>query len=208
MKRVFALIVALLASLSVAFAAVNVNTATQAELESLNGIGPAKAKAIIDYRTKNGPFKSLEELDKVPGVGQGTLAKIRNDVTLTGRTTVPDDAKRTEKKSAARASTREPSADDTSKSKATKTPSGGMAKDKPEPKADKKSATSGADTPGASRSTKDKPEPKADKKSATSGADTRGASRSTKESDKKAAEMNEKKSKSLKKGDTKSDASK
>ena len=58
MKRVLALIIALLASLSVAFAAVNVNTATQAELESLNGIGPAKAKAIIDYRTKNGPFKS------------------------------------------------------------------------------------------------------------------------------------------------------
>jgi len=179
MKRVFALIVALLASLSVAFAAVNVNTASQAELESLNGIGPAKAKAIIDYRTKNGPFKSLEELDKVPGVGQGTLAKIRNDVTLTGRTTVPADAKRTEKKSAARASTREPSADDTSKSKATKTPSSGMTKDKAEQRADKKSATPGADTPSVSRSTK--------------------------ESDKKPAEAKEKKSKSLKKDEPKSE---
>ncbi|HEY8856553.1 MAG TPA: helix-hairpin-helix domain-containing protein [Rugosibacter sp.] len=70
------------------FAAVNVNTATQEQLESLNGIGPAKAKAIIDYRQKNGAFKTLEDIDKVPGVGAGIMGKIKNDVTLTGATTV------------------------------------------------------------------------------------------------------------------------
>lgn len=70
------------------FAAVNVNTATQEQLESLNGIGPAKAKAIIDYRLKNGSFKTLEEIDNVPGVGAGIMGKIKNDVTLTGATTV------------------------------------------------------------------------------------------------------------------------
>src|SRR5689334_20868131 len=52
-------------SSALAFAVVNVNTATQAELETLDGIGPVKAKAIIDDRTKNGPYKSLDDLDRV-----------------------------------------------------------------------------------------------------------------------------------------------
>src|SRR5690349_3937727 len=88
MKLLFALLFALCLGITNALAAVNVNTATQAELETLNGIGPAKAKAIIDYRNKNGAFKTVEELDKVPGIGEGTLKKIRADVTLTGATTV------------------------------------------------------------------------------------------------------------------------
>jgi competence protein ComEA len=79
-------------------AAVNVNTATQEQLESLNGIGPAKAKAIIDYRNKNGAFKTVEDLDKVPGIGAGVLGKIKGDVTLTGSTTVKADAKGDAKK--------------------------------------------------------------------------------------------------------------
>lgn len=86
------------------FAAVNVNTATQEQLESLNGIGPAKAKAIIDYRQKNGAFKTLEDIDKVPGVGAGIMGKIKNDVTLTGTTTVkvePSSKKAASVKSAA-----------------------------------------------------------------------------------------------------------
>lgn len=76
-----------------ALAAVNVNTATQEQLESLNGIGPSKAKAIIDYRQKNGGFKTLEDLDKVPGIGEGVLGKIKSDVTLTGASSVKAEAK-------------------------------------------------------------------------------------------------------------------
>ena len=55
---------------------VNVNQAGSGELESLPGIGPAKAAAIIAYRSENGAFKSLNELDQVPGIGPATLANI------------------------------------------------------------------------------------------------------------------------------------
>src|SRR5687767_741185 len=88
MKQILAILFALAMSVSMAFAAVNVNTATQAELETLHGIGPGKAKAIIDYRTKNGAFKTLEDFDKVPGIGPGTMKQLKGDITLTGPTTV------------------------------------------------------------------------------------------------------------------------
>ncbi len=93
MNRLMLLVIGFfMASLS-ALAAVNVNTATQEQLESLNGIGPAKAKAIIDYRQKNGGFKTLEDLDKVPGIGEGILGKIKSDITLTGASSVKVEAK-------------------------------------------------------------------------------------------------------------------
>lgn len=62
------------------WAAVNINTATQSELESVKGLGAAKAKAIIAYREKNGPFKSLDELDKVKGFGKATVEKLRPEL--------------------------------------------------------------------------------------------------------------------------------
>jgi competence protein ComEA helix-hairpin-helix repeat region len=92
MKRLLATFVALFATVSIAFAAVNINTASQAELEKLNGIGPVKAKAIIDYRTKNGSFKTFEDVEKVPGIGQGTMGKIKKDISLSGPTTGPSTA--------------------------------------------------------------------------------------------------------------------
>ncbi|MDD4882779.1 MAG: ComEA family DNA-binding protein [Gallionellaceae bacterium] len=61
-----------------AFAAVNLNTATQAELEAVKGIGPAKAKAIITYREKSGGFKSVDELAKVKGFGKASVAKLKD----------------------------------------------------------------------------------------------------------------------------------
>ena len=66
--------------------AVDLNKATQAELEALKGIGPVKAKAIIEYRNKNGSFKSADDLEKVKGVGKGIIAKIARDVTIDGVT--------------------------------------------------------------------------------------------------------------------------
>ena len=87
MKRFIALVIAWLASIGVAFAAVNVNTASKQELEALKEIGPVKAQAIIDYRNQHGPFRSLEDLDKVKGIGKATIAAIREDVTFSGPNT-------------------------------------------------------------------------------------------------------------------------
>jgi competence protein ComEA len=63
-------------------AAVNINTANQTELESLPGIGPVKAKAILEYRKKNGGFKSVDELTRVDGIGPVTLKNARNNIVL------------------------------------------------------------------------------------------------------------------------------
>jgi competence protein ComEA len=69
-----------------AFAGVNVNTANQSQLETLPGIGPSKAKAIIDYRDTNGAFTSLSQLDSVPGIGRATLEKLSTRVVFDGET--------------------------------------------------------------------------------------------------------------------------
>jgi competence protein ComEA len=61
---------------------VNVNTATAAELESLPGVGPATAAAIVDDRTRNGPFASVDDLERVPGIGPSKLAALREQVTV------------------------------------------------------------------------------------------------------------------------------
>ena len=67
-----------------ASAAVNLNTADASELESLPGIGASKAAAIVQYRTEHGPFKSVDELDNVAGIGPATLANLRDLVALGG----------------------------------------------------------------------------------------------------------------------------
>lgn len=61
---------------------IRINTATLAELEQLNGIGPSKAEAIIRYREEHGPFRTLEEIAQVPGIGDKTLEKFREQITL------------------------------------------------------------------------------------------------------------------------------
>ena len=82
MKRLSAILVALLVFSLPAWAAVDLNTASQAELESINGVGPSKAQAIIEYRKKNGPFKTVDELDKVPGFGAKTVDAVRKQVSV------------------------------------------------------------------------------------------------------------------------------
>ena len=63
-------------------AKVNINTATQAELESLPRIGPKVAQRIIDYRTQNGNFKRVEDIMKVKGIGEKTFAQIKDLITV------------------------------------------------------------------------------------------------------------------------------
>lgn len=57
---------------------VNINTASASELQSLSGIGPSMAQSIIDERTKNGPFASVDDLMRVSGIGEKKLAKIKD----------------------------------------------------------------------------------------------------------------------------------
>ena len=60
----------------------NVNTASSSELQALPGIGPKKADAIVTFRTANGPFRQVEDLVQVKGIGPKTLAKLRPLVTV------------------------------------------------------------------------------------------------------------------------------
>jgi len=63
--------------------AVNINTASVEELQkSLKGIGKVKAQAIVDYRTSNGPFTTVDQLLEVKGIGKGTLDKNRDRISL------------------------------------------------------------------------------------------------------------------------------
>jgi competence protein ComEA len=61
---------------------INLNTATASELDSLTGVGPSTAKAIISYRTKKGLFSKVEDLLNVPGIGPAKLAALRDQVTV------------------------------------------------------------------------------------------------------------------------------
>jgi competence protein ComEA len=64
---------------------VNINTADATALaKALNGIGPAKAKAIVSYREKNGPFKNVEQLAMVEGITQKLIDKNRADIRFGG----------------------------------------------------------------------------------------------------------------------------
>jgi competence protein ComEA len=60
---------------------ININTASVAELDQLSGIGPVLAQNIVDYRTTHGPFKTVDALNDVKGIGDALLAKIRDSVT-------------------------------------------------------------------------------------------------------------------------------
>ena len=87
LKKLLFVVVSLIASIGMALAAVNINTATEAELDSLPGVGPAKAKGIVEYRKANGNFKSLEDIKNVKGIGDKTFEDLKSQISLSGATT-------------------------------------------------------------------------------------------------------------------------
>ena len=63
---------------------INLNTATEAELQTISGIGAKKAQEIIRFRDEQGPFKTVEELKNVPGIGEKTVERLKDMLTETG----------------------------------------------------------------------------------------------------------------------------
>ncbi len=61
---------------------ININQADLTQLQQLSGIGEKKAQAIIDYRNENGSFKTIEDLAKVTGIGEKTVEKLRDSITI------------------------------------------------------------------------------------------------------------------------------
>lgn len=59
---------------------VNINTASQTELETLSGIGPSTALKIINYRKENGEFKQIEDIKNVPGIGEAKFESLKGEI--------------------------------------------------------------------------------------------------------------------------------
>lgn len=99
MKRLQSVLAGLLMGLSVSAWAgpVDINTADAKSLEALDGIGPTKAAAIVEYRKQNGGFKSVDELTKVDGIGDKTLETLRSQVTIGGSRAAPVKTSKTAK---------------------------------------------------------------------------------------------------------------
>jgi competence protein ComEA len=88
MKKLLLVFVMWFALCGAALAAVNINTASKDELVTLKGVGEKRAQSIIDYRTKNGPFKTVDDLEKVPGIGPGIMKQIKSQISVSGPTTI------------------------------------------------------------------------------------------------------------------------
>lgn len=120
MKKLTLALLICFALSGLAAAAVNINTATKEELMTLKGVGDKRAQEIIDYRKKNGNFKSIDDLEKVPGIGPGLMKQIRSEVTVTGKTSAEKTATKSkapesEKSKGTAAKTAEASKDDAMK---------------------------------------------------------------------------------------------
>lgn len=61
---------------------VNINTATDSELDALPGIGPTTAQTIVDYRLQHGPFQIIQDIQNVPGIGPATYDRIKDYITV------------------------------------------------------------------------------------------------------------------------------
>lgn len=89
MRRSIAGLIVAPFSIGVAFGAVNVNTAQQSELIRVKGIDKHKAKSLIEYRAANGPFDSLDDLEKVPGFSRELLVRTGPELTFKGDSYTP-----------------------------------------------------------------------------------------------------------------------
>lgn len=81
-KKIFFLVLVLLLPMLSQAALININTATQQELESITGVGEVIAERIIEYRNLNGSFKTIEEVKNVKGIGDTTFLKMKNEITV------------------------------------------------------------------------------------------------------------------------------
>ena len=87
------MILVLLFAMASVWAAVNINTASTQQLQSLPHIGAVKAQAIIDYRNAHGPFRSTKDIIRVKGIGKATYEKLQNDIIvsdITVNSNIPD----------------------------------------------------------------------------------------------------------------------
>lgn len=83
MKRLLVVLLAAFCSFNVFASPVNINTADAKTIgDALSGIGLKKAEAIVKYREEKGPFKTVEDLVNVNGIGEKTVEKIKNDILL------------------------------------------------------------------------------------------------------------------------------
>ena len=155
MKKILLALVAFFMTVGMAFAAVDINSADEKGLDAIKGVGPAKAKLIVDERKKNGPYKSLDDVAaRVKGIGEKTVAGWKKDgsVTISGGSTP---AKAEAKKDAPKAEAKKDA------------PKAEMKKDEPKkdaPKAEMKKDEAKKDAPKAEMKKDAKDAPKADAK--------------------------------------------
>ncbi len=166
MKKFLLVLGMWLAMMGAALAQVNINTATKEQLDGLKGIGPTKAQAIVDYRTKNGPFKTVDDLEKVNGIGPATMKDLRSEITVAGGAAKAAKAQpKAEPKAAKKADTKEPAKVDSAKDEK-KADAKKDAKAEKKADAKKEVAEKKADAKKAGKADEGKADAKADAKAA------------------------------------------